>query len=97
MRHKLLYSMKWRRGNDRIIAITIQACAVCIDHYNSFRHYPQFCRSRFLSKYQLEYISCGYLVMDDILLNNNALFYFMEVCVNVVIAGAYSNVYALLY
>ena len=28
--------MTWRQGNDHIIAITIKACVVCIDHYNFF-------------------------------------------------------------
>ena len=61
----------------------------CLTSYCSyisiiFRYHPQFCRSRFLSKYQLEYISGGHLVMADILLNNNALFYFMEVSYDIV-------------
>lgn len=53
-----------------------------------FRYYPEFLRSSFLCKYQLEYITSGKLKLLDFLLGENALFYFMEVSVSQV-TGSY--------
>ena len=43
------------------------------------RYYPGFMQSPFLCKYQLDYIASGAMGLMDFLLEDNALFYFMEV------------------
>jgi len=45
-----------------------------------FRYYKDFLDSTFYRKYQIDILTSGKLQLLDVLYNDNAMGYFMEVC-----------------
>lgn len=51
----------------------------CTTSFSFFRYFPSFLGSSHYCKHQIDILTSGKVFLSDILYNQNAMFYFMEV------------------